>query len=74
MDREGYGDEITQSRLRQNTKMILSSFTDDMILNMCIFSGCDYLPSLPGYGLVKSHALIKKRGGTHTRVRIFYSF
>ncbi|KAL2244721.1 UNVERIFIED_CONTAM: Exonuclease 1, partial [Sesamum indicum] len=31
-----------------------------MLLEMCILSGCDYLPSLPGMGLKKAHALMKK--------------
>ncbi|CAI9110735.1 OLC1v1010809C1 [Oldenlandia corymbosa var. corymbosa] len=31
-----------------------------MILEMCILSGCDYPQSLPGMGLQKANALIKK--------------
>ncbi|KAK4845248.1 hypothetical protein QYF36_002789 [Acer negundo] len=31
-----------------------------MLLEMCILSGCDYLPSLPGMGLKRAHALISK--------------
>ncbi|KAI9199111.1 hypothetical protein LWI28_027657 [Acer negundo] len=31
-----------------------------MLLEMCILSGCDYLPLLPGMGLKRAHALISK--------------
>lgn len=29
---------------------------------MCILSGCDYLPSVPGIGLTTAHKLMKKYG------------
>jgi len=32
-----------------------------MFVEMCIFSGCDYLPSIPGLGIKRSHALISKQ-------------
>lgn len=31
-------------------------------LEMCIFSGCDYLPSLPGFGLKKAYTALKQHG------------
>ncbi len=66
MDPTGKGDEICREALVRNTGvLILSSFTDDMILNMCILSGCDYLPSIPGLGLKKAHDFIKKFGSYH---------
>ncbi|XP_026404817.1 exonuclease 1-like isoform X2 [Papaver somniferum] len=50
-----------QSSLLQKSKELnLSGFTQQMVLEMCILSGCDYLPSLPGMGLMKAHALICK--------------
>jgi exonuclease-1 len=33
-------------------------FTPDMFRYSCIMAGCDYLPSLPGYGLKKAEEFV----------------
>ncbi|KAL2484236.1 Exonuclease 1 [Forsythia ovata] len=60
MDKFGQGVEFRYSKLQHNKELNLTGFTHNMILEMCILSGCDYLQSLPGMGLKKSHALVKK--------------
>lgn len=60
MDKFGQGVEFRYSMLQQNKELNFTGFTKQMLLEMCIFSGCDYLPSLPGMGLKKAHALVKK--------------
>ncbi|KAI3800780.1 hypothetical protein L1987_28876 [Smallanthus sonchifolius] len=60
MDKYGQGVEFQYSKLPNNKELNLTGFTKQMILEMCILSGCDYLQSLPGMGLKKAHALIKK--------------
>ncbi|KAJ8761987.1 hypothetical protein K2173_006589 [Erythroxylum novogranatense] len=60
MDKYGQGVEFQQSRLHQNKEINFSGFTKQMLLEMCILSGCDYLQSLPGMGLKRAHALITK--------------
>ncbi|KAL3820200.1 hypothetical protein ACJIZ3_006105 [Penstemon smallii] len=60
MDKFGQGVEYKNSMLHQNKELNLSGFTQTMVLEMCILSGCDYLQSLPGMGLKKAHSLIKK--------------
>lgn len=60
MDKYGQGVEFQYSRLQNTKELNLAGFTKQMILEMCILSGCDYLQSLPGMGLKKAHALIKK--------------
>ncbi|KAI0501602.1 hypothetical protein KFK09_016547 [Dendrobium nobile] len=60
MDKFGQGVEFRSSLLEQNKDLDFTGFTKQMILEMCIFSGCDYLPSLPGMGLKRAHALIRK--------------
>lgn len=60
MDKFGQGIEFQSSLLQQNKDLNLIGFTKQMFLEMCILSGCDYLQSLPGMGLKKAHALIKK--------------
>ncbi|KAJ8545371.1 hypothetical protein K7X08_017954 [Anisodus acutangulus] len=60
MDKFGQGLEFRYSKLDQNKDLNLTGFTKQMLLEMCILSGCDYLQSLPGMGLKKAHALVKK--------------
>ncbi|EEF40158.1 exonuclease, putative [Ricinus communis] len=60
MDKYGQGIEFQYSRLQLNKELSFSGFTHEMILQMCILSGCDYLQSLPGMGLKRAHALITK--------------
>ncbi|XP_071715186.1 exonuclease 1 [Rutidosis leptorrhynchoides] len=60
MDKYGQGVEFQYSKLQNNKDLNLTGFTKQMILEMCILSGCDYLQSLPGMGLKKAHALVKK--------------
>ncbi|XP_024993267.1 exonuclease 1 [Cynara cardunculus var. scolymus] len=60
MDKFGQGVEFQHSKLQHNKDLNLTGFTKQMILEMCILSGCDYLQSLPGMGLKKANALIKK--------------
>ncbi|KAG6383607.1 hypothetical protein SASPL_156632 [Salvia splendens] len=60
MDKFGQGVDFKSAMLQHNKELNLEGFTQMMLLEMCILSGCDYLPSLPGMGLKKAHALMKK--------------
>ncbi|KAI6703515.1 hypothetical protein NL676_012651 [Syzygium grande] len=60
MDKFGQGVEFQYSKLHQNRELSFVGFTKQMVLEMCILSGCDYLQSLPGMGLKTAHAHIKK--------------
>ncbi|PSS29025.1 Exonuclease [Actinidia chinensis var. chinensis] len=60
MDKLEQGVEFRYSMLQQNKELNFTGFTKRMLLEMCILSGCDYLQSLPGIGLKKAHALVKK--------------
>lgn len=60
MDKFGHGVEFKNTMLGQNKELDLRGFTQTMLLEMCILSGCDYLQSLPGMGLKKAHTLMKK--------------
>ncbi|CAA7388537.1 unnamed protein product [Spirodela intermedia] len=60
MDKFGQGVEFRCSLLGQNRELNFADFTQQMFLEMCILSGCDYLQSLPGMGLRRAHALIQK--------------
>ncbi|KAM7271623.1 hypothetical protein ACFE04_030837 [Oxalis oulophora] len=60
MDKYGQGVEFQLSNLPQNKDLNFTGFSQQMLLEMCIMSGCDYLLSLSGMGLKRAHALIKK--------------
>ena len=51
----------TEEAYSQNIRGFdLRGFTKEMMVGMCIASGCDYLGSLTGFGLKKSHKLMSK--------------
>ncbi|XP_071962950.1 exonuclease 1-like isoform X2 [Antedon mediterranea] len=56
LDINGNGLEICSSKLDKAMK-IGTKYTVDKFRYMCIISGCDYLPSLPGIGLGKARKL-----------------
>ncbi|TVU34906.1 hypothetical protein EJB05_16762 [Eragrostis curvula] len=60
MDKYGQGVEFQITRLERNRELDFNGFTKLMLLEMCILSGCDYLPSMPGMGVKRAHGLIQK--------------
>ncbi|KAI3929227.1 hypothetical protein MKX01_006463 [Papaver californicum] len=60
MEKFGQGVQFQSSLLQKSKELNLNGFTQQMVLEICILSGCDYLQSLPGMGLMKAHALICK--------------
>lgn len=46
----------------------MQGFTQNSFRQMCILSGCDYLPSVPGIGLGKATKLMRKYGQNPERV------
>ncbi|RDX95440.1 Exonuclease 1 [Mucuna pruriens] len=62
MDKFGQGVQFQYSMLQKNKELSFEGFNRQMLLEMCILSGCDYLQSLPGMGLKRAHASIKKFG------------
>lgn len=57
---DGSGIEIRFEELGRNRGLSFVGFTPDMFLEMCVLSGCDYLPSLNGVGVKKAHSLIRR--------------
>ncbi|KAL6056081.1 Rad2 nuclease, variant 2 [Balamuthia mandrillaris] len=68
MDQQGTGQEIKLVDLGKTTAVNLSNFTHNMFRQMCILSGCDYLPSIPGLGIKKAYGLLQKY---HSMERVF---
>ncbi|KAI4486912.1 hypothetical protein M0802_012231 [Mischocyttarus mexicanus] len=59
MDQNGYGTLVEQDKLHLAMDMQLTDFNIDKFMYMCILSGCDYLASLRGIGLMKAKKFIK---------------
>jgi exonuclease-1 len=60
MGKYGQGVGFQLSDITANKDIDFNNFSKQMILEMCIMSGCDYLPSLPGMGVKRAHGLIKR--------------
>ncbi|XP_078041302.1 exonuclease tos isoform X2 [Augochlora pura] len=58
MDIYGNGTLVDQERIHLAMDMQAEQFSMDSFRYMCILSGCDYLPSLPGIGLSKAKKFI----------------
>jgi len=62
MTAEGEGLLVDLEHLCRVRSVQLSSFTFSTFRHMCMLSGCDYLPSVKGFGLKKSYQALKKHG------------
>ena len=65
MDKFGQGVEFQYDDLVNNRDLNFTNFTKQMVMEMCILSGCDYLPSLPGMGVKRAHGLLRRVGNYH---------
>ena len=75
MDINGNGLLIEQSKLHIAMGVKQEEFSLDKFRYMCILSGCDYLPSLPGIGLVKACRFVKRTADPDIfRVSLLYKF
>lgn len=68
MDHFGNGMMIEKSRLNEVLEIQSGFYTFEKFRYMCILSGCDYLPSLSGIGLVKACKVFKLAGQTDLKV------
>ncbi|KAK9511809.1 hypothetical protein O3M35_000401 [Rhynocoris fuscipes] len=60
MDTSGNGLLVDQELIPLAMKQPADQFSLEKFRYMCILSGCDYLPSLPGIGLAKALKFIKR--------------
>ena len=57
---KGVGEEIDMSRLSLCTKLNFCDWTHDMFTYLCVLSGCDYLASLRGIGIVRAYQAVSR--------------
>lgn len=60
MDANGSGLLVNLKNLPKLSVLRMDGFTEEKFRQMCILSGCDYLQSVKGMGLITSHRLLKK--------------
>ncbi|XP_020216255.1 exonuclease 1 [Cajanus cajan] len=62
MDRHGNGERIELEKVfsAESGRPSFRSFNMELLTGMCVLAGCDFLPSVPGIGIVRAHALVSK--------------
>ena len=60
MGNDGSGVLIDTANLSKVRSVRLSSFTMEQFRWMCMLSGCDYLPSIKGMGLIKAFKFLQR--------------
>jgi len=60
LDKGGNVVEIKKENLSKSSKLNLQGWAEDEFRQMCILSGCDYLDSIPGIGLITANKHLRK--------------
>ncbi|XP_014507693.1 exonuclease 1 isoform X1 [Vigna radiata var. radiata] len=62
MDRNGNGERIELEKVfsAEFGRPSFRSFNMELFTGMCVLAGCDFLPSVPGIGIARAHALVSK--------------
>ncbi|KAJ2788511.1 hypothetical protein GGI18_002910, partial [Coemansia linderi] len=55
MDQYGEATIFDRQRMMEARAVDIRGWSSEQVRRMCILSGCDYLPSVPGVGLKKAH-------------------
>lgn len=74
LDISGACIEIKLDRLQQVKDIDLNGVSQEAFRHMCILSGCDYLPSIPGMGLKTAYKLMKRNRMKVYNVNILYIY
>ncbi|KAL1318425.1 exonuclease 1 [Arachis ipaensis] len=62
MDRDGNGERIEIEKVfcAKSSRPSFRNFDMKLFTGMCVLAGCDFLPSVPGIGIARAHALVSK--------------
>ncbi|KAG9448978.1 hypothetical protein H6P81_008943 [Aristolochia fimbriata] len=62
MDQYGKGEEVIMDNVFNSVSDGLSfkHIDKELFTGMCVLAGCDFLPSVPGIGIKRAHALVSK--------------
>ena len=60
LDLDGNGIEACLRNLGASTDLSFVNWSPDMFMDMCLLSGCDYVPSIPGLGMKTAHRVVRE--------------
>eukprot|EP00887_Chlorella_sp_A99_P001047 scaffold14.g1047.t1 len=60
MDRGGDGEEVALADLPAARELGMANMPHALFQEMCVMAGCDFCASLPGVGVKKAHAAVKR--------------
>ena len=69
MDKDGWGEEVSLAELPLCRELSFAGWTHDLFQQMCALAGCDFIKSLPGIGIKKAHAHIRRTRDFRRAVR-----
>jgi exonuclease-1 len=69
MDRDGWGEEIALADLPQCRELSFAGWTHELFQMMCAMAGCDFVKALPGIGIKRAHAHIRRTRDFRRAVR-----
>ena len=67
--KDGHGDFFDARNLLALSSLSMHNFTQDMFVYMCVCTGCDFFKGVPGLGIRKSHAIVKRFRSMPTLLR-----
>ncbi|KAJ1963975.1 Rad2 nuclease, partial [Dimargaris xerosporica] len=70
LDRYGHGMEIRRSDFDQVREIAIQAWSDKTFRQMCILSGCDYLPSIPRIGLKTAYQFLAKHRDAQRAIQV----
>ena len=60
LERGGELEEIALANLPHSRELNFTGWTHDLFQQMCVMAGCDFVKGLPGIGIKKAHAQIRR--------------
>lgn len=69
LDGNGEVDEVMLSDLPQCRELNFTGWTQELFQQMCVMAGCDFVKALPGIGIKRAHAQIRRTRDFHRALR-----
>ena len=60
MDKHGHGFEVAAADILAAPRSVVAGFTPDMFLQACVLAGCDFVNGVPGVGVRKAVAALRR--------------
>jgi len=67
IDVRGHGREIQLGNISKSRSLLPYRFSPERLLDLCVLSGCDYVPGIPKVGIKTAALLLHRSGGNLSR-------